>query len=79
MNDGPLLISDANIFMDLYDAGIIDRLFQLPCAIHTTDLIIHELRTPGLMDRINAHIADDSLTVKRFSGEDMMPLYSGNR
>lgn len=62
MKDIPLLISDANIFMDLYDAGIIEKLFLLPCEIHTTDFIIHELRNPDLSNTLKTHIVDESLS-----------------
>lgn len=39
----PLVVSDTNIFIDLWKIDLLDAFFQLPVEIHTTDFVINEL------------------------------------
>ena len=36
-----VVVSDTNIFIDLYTADLLDEFFSLTIHIHTTDFIIH--------------------------------------
>lgn len=38
-----IVITDTNIFIDLYKLNLLDTFFRLPIEIHTTDFVIHEL------------------------------------
>ena len=40
-----IVISDTNIFIDLWNIGLLERFCELPLSIHTTDFIIGELKT----------------------------------
>jgi len=40
-----VLISDANIFIDLYKVGLLNDFFLLPCKMVTTDLVLNEVIT----------------------------------
>lgn len=35
-----IVISDTNIFIDLWNIGLLERFCELPLSIHTTDFII---------------------------------------
>lgn len=38
-----ILVSDTNIFIDLWNCGLIHKLFELPYEIHTVDFVLNEL------------------------------------
>ena len=40
-----IVISDTNIFIDLWNIGLLERFCELPVSIHTTDFIIGELKS----------------------------------
>ncbi len=41
-----IVINDTNIFLDLYDIGLLDDFFQLPIRVHTVDFVINEITVP---------------------------------
>ena len=43
-----IVISDTNIFIDLWNIGLLERFCELPLSIHTTDFIIGELKAQGV-------------------------------
>ena len=47
-----IVISDTNIFIDLWNIGLLEQFCELPLSIHTTDFIIGELKTQGVKDAI---------------------------
>jgi len=51
-----LAITDANIFIDLYELDLLESFFQLPYDLHTTVFVLDELETEcrqSLTDRIS--------------------------
>ena len=38
-----VVVSDTNIFIDLYDVGLLNEFFSMDIQVHTTDFIINEL------------------------------------
>ena len=64
------VVSDSNIFIDLFETGILVKFFELPWEIHTTNTIVKELKNPGIdvllsaqivSGRLNIHIVDDNI------------------
>lgn len=47
-----VVVSDTNIFIDLYKVGLLDEFFSLTINVHTTDLIVHELKVKEQKDKI---------------------------
>ena len=39
-----IVVSDTNIFIDLISVGLQEKLFLLPIEIHTTDMVIFEIK-----------------------------------
>lgn len=39
-----IVVSDTNIFIDLISVNLLDGFFSLPWEIHTTDMIMKELK-----------------------------------
>ena len=76
MSHPPIIISDANIIIDLDNAGLLDNLFRLPFDIQTTDFIIHELRDEELKERVRINIPAGKLSVISFSPAEMAQLFA---
>ena len=64
-----IVISDTNIFTDLWNIGLLERFCELPLSIHTTDFIIGELKTQGVKDAI----AQQPLKFKHYDTEQIIP------
>lgn len=46
-----IVVSDANIFMDLCTVDLLNEFFSLPWTIHTTDMILSEIREESTFRR----------------------------
>lgn len=65
-----IVISDTNIFIDLWNIGLLEQFCDLPVSIHTTDFIVGELKTQGVRDAVGRLCKESKITVKTFkSGE----------
>ena len=42
-----IVVNDTNIFIDLFNVGLLDEFFSLPWEVHTTDLVMLELLREG--------------------------------
>lgn len=62
-----LLISDANIFIDMQEGGLLEAMFELPFVFATPDILFVE----ELSDE-HAHLPSLGLLVKEVSSESMM-------
>jgi len=67
-------VSDTNIFIDLIEIELIEEFFALPWEIHTTDLVIYELKEPRQSEIIAAYQKKKVLQVKRYEGNEMITL-----
>lgn len=66
-----IVVSDTNIFIDLYMVGLLDEFFSLTIHIHTTDFIIHELKVKEQKDKILGY---DKLFIKKFNMQELLQL-----
>ncbi|TDT44442.1 putative nucleic acid-binding protein [Halospina denitrificans] len=66
----PLLISDANIFIDLEEGGLIAELFQLPHEIMTPDILYEEE-----LDEQHAHLLEMGLRLGELTPDTMVEAY----
>ena len=71
-----IIVSDANIFIDLYKIGLLDMFFKLPFKVHTTDFILHELRDMFLEKKVQEYIDREKLIIKCFSANEISSLMS---
>ena len=69
-------VSDTNIFIDLVEIGLIDAFFALPWEIHTTDMIIHELKVPDETAKVVVYCSSGRLHVKGYTSLEMSKLMS---
>ena len=76
-----IVISDTNIFIDLWNIGLLERFCELPFSIRTTDFVVGELKTQGVRDAIMQLSRAGKITVKTFKSHeygDIMALQDKN-
>lgn len=71
-----IVISDTNIFIDLWNIGLLKRFCELPLSIHTTDFIIGELKTQGVKDAIAQLHQEGKITIKTFKSNEYAEIMS---
>ena len=62
-----LLISDANILIDMEEGGLLEAMFQLPFDFATPDILFFEE-----LEEEHAHLPNLGLTLKEVSSQSMM-------
>ena len=67
-----IVVSDTNVFIDLISVGLQDQFFFLPMEVHTTDMVVFEVRREG-QNEIMA-----SLIKKADQGNERAPHYGNN-
>lgn len=69
-----VVVSDTNIFIDLISVGLLDEFFHLPLEIHTTDLIVHELKDNMQQSLVQTYITSNQLHIKKYDGKELINL-----
>lgn len=69
-----IVVSDTNILIDLIETGVLDQFFLLPVKVHTTDIVISEVKIPEQKAQLRTLIQTRCLIVKPFSSEEMTRL-----
>lgn len=67
-------VSDTNIFIDLLETSLLEKLFHLPWEIHTTDFILNEIKEAHQKKQMNTIRSHYKLTVKRFEIDELNTL-----
>ena len=73
-----IVINDTNIFLDLYDIGLLDTFFRLPIRVHTVDFVVNEITRPNQAQAIQQLINKGLLVVKDYPATDITNLYQFN-
>ena len=68
-----IVISDTNIFIDLLNIDLFKKFLRLPMEIHTTDLVLSELKDEQA-EVIEEHIKDKKITVITADEEEYSEL-----
>lgn len=74
MIDEVVVVSDSNIFFDLFSSGLLNEFFRLPCKIATTDFVIDEIMNPDQKRSINLFIRTKELHVKNFGPLELLDI-----
>jgi len=72
-----VVITDANIFIDLYDLELINHFFSLYFEIHTTTTVLHELYSEQQY-LLFAYKSANKLTIHNLEEEDFINIYKEN-
>jgi rRNA-processing protein FCF1 len=70
-----IAVTDACIFIDLFDLGLIDSFFELEIEIHTTVSVIFELFTEQ-QQNLQAYQSADRLIVHNLQEHDYLEIFS---
>ncbi len=66
-----IVVSDANIFIDLAEIGAFEYFTRLPFDIRTTDLVINELKKPGQREKISQC---SKITITTFDVRELLTI-----
>lgn len=72
-----IAVTDANIFIDLYDLGLTNSFFNLDLEIHTTSAVLYELCSEQ-QQILKAYQSVDRLTVHNLQEQDFIEIYNEN-
>lgn len=72
-----IAVTDANIFIDLFDVGLMDSFFNLDLEIHTTEAVFYELYSEQQTVLKSFQFAG-KLTVHNLVEQDFMDIYNEN-
>ncbi len=70
-----IAVTDACIFIDLYDLGLVNSFFKLEIEIHTTTSVYFELY-PEQQQLLKAYQSVDRLIVHNLKEEDFLQIHS---
>ena len=69
-----IVVSDTNILIDLIETGVLEQFFLLPVKVHTTDIVISEVKIPEQKAQVRTLVQTRCLTVKAFTPDEMAKL-----
>ncbi len=70
-----IAVTDANIFIDLYDLGLTNSFFNLELEIHTTSAVLYELYSDQ-QEILQAYQSVGRLSVHNLQEQDFIEIYS---
>lgn len=72
-----IAVTDANIFIDLYDLELTKSFFNLELEIHTTSAVLYELYSEQ-QEILQAYQSVDRLEVHNLKEQDFIEIYNEN-
>ena len=70
-----IVVSDTNVFIDLISVDLQEQFFLLPMEVHTTDMVVFEVKREG-QDKVMADLIDKGrFKVKTYTSEEMQPFF----
>ena len=69
-----IVVNDTNVFIDLYEVGLLEEFFSLPWEVHTTDFVMLELQREGKHETVAKYKADKRLVVPVLEAKAMSEI-----
>lgn len=69
-----IVVSDTNIFLDLFSVDLLTEFFELPYAIHTSDFVLGEILQPAQQKAIKPFVKSKKLTVVSFEFSELSEI-----
>lgn len=66
-----IIVSDTNIFIDLYSVGLLEAMCALPYDVRTVDFVVAEIINPEQTAALSALIADRKVKVESFDWKEL--------
>lgn len=71
-----IVIQDTNIFIDLFNGGILSLIDTLPYKFIITDLVYHEMHKPEeLIHEIDSLVEEGVIIIKEFSPDELEDMF----
>lgn len=72
-----IAVTDANIFIDLYNLGLTNLFFNLELEVHTTAAVLYELYATQ-QDALRAYQSLNKLIIHNLQEQDFIEIYNKN-
>ena len=69
-----IVVNDTNVFIDLYEVGLLEEFFSLPWEVHTTDFVMLELQREGQHETVAKYKANKRLVVPVLEAKAMSEI-----
>lgn len=69
-----IVVNDTNIFIDLFNMGLLEGFFSLPWEIHTTEFVMVELTRESQHDEISKYVDSGLLHISVFEPDVMTKI-----
>lgn len=69
-----IVVSDTNIFIDLYSIGLLEALCALPYDLRTVDFVIAEITDQNQAAVISKLIANEKIKVENFDSDELADI-----
>lgn len=69
-----VVVNDTNIFIDLFNMGLLDDTMKLPLNFHTVDYVIHEIEDEKQKQVLEQLISNNKIQVKSFDENEMTEI-----
>ncbi len=66
-----LVVTDTNIFIDLYSADLLDAFFYLPFEIHTVEFVLEEFKDEEQRKSLDKFVNEGKLKVRHFDAHEV--------
>lgn len=70
-----IVVSDTNIFIDLWKVDLLEVFFELPLEIHTTDFVINEFTKGDLKTKVFNFYRNNKLIIKELDEDEIEKLF----
>lgn len=71
-----LIVSDTNIFVDLFDTKLLKEFFALPYEIKTTMLVFSEIRNDRQLQAIKPFVDNKKLAIERLTDKEFKDCFT---
>ena len=61
-----IVVNDTNVFIDLFNVGLLEGFFSLPWEVHTTEFVMLELTREGQHDSVSQYKENGLLHIPVF-------------
>ena len=69
-----IVVNDTNVFIDLFNIGLLEEFFSLPWEVHTTDFVMLELEREGQKETVAKYQADKRLHIPAFDPKEVAEI-----
>ena len=70
-----IVVNDTNIFIDLFNVGLLDEFFSLPWEVHTTDFVMLELLREGQQATVSKYKDTGQLYIPTLEPMEFSPWH----